>query len=685
MWLSNLFTKTKNHECDDSNKEDIVNEESINISSNQEDKPFINDLKEKVERVKEIYAKLQTLKDKQDLNLNNNYIDKAQEKNDQSTSTNEDEKNLEINNCRLEDVLRIIPIIETNLQTLTEKVSCLSGLLDEKQINAKTLIDQNIISNSSTINSAPSSVNKLNCIANKTTLLNKDTLPEIDSKENMKTHKKKSSIMIKKKETNQKVKVKINSTEIIDKNDETDQIKHEEKGINNSKLVDQLTNLDCQLESFFKSIQSALSQYKIDQVKEKSEIMDNLSRLENKININYSKMDKLMSNVDHLSKTNDHVKHVFMHNQSSIEIENRHELKKSKDDINVCIDNLIKPNPNVKQTQPSITADNPNTSRQIGGKCTINRCVCQLIDHTNAANTQIINSHNDNNQSKYGDIILCEFLKTQPTLERIKQNEYQPKVVQMNQLTNQINEQKNNHLTVCSNKSCHITNICDGNQIDDQKTSHLSVCSKNSNHLTDSCFENKIDEKKTSHLSLCSIESNHFLNSCVLNQFDDQKTSHSSLCSIESNHFLNSCVENKINNQKTNNLSVCSKNHLKNNDVTKPDEEQKINRSNLCPKPSVHQFLKTGVEFDTNSNRPISKKSVCKKNNICDFLSSQPIPEWIRLNENLIASDDLCCQYAAQSSTTNNSLNIMKFYNFERIIKDNHDCNDDIVYEITRK
>lgn len=528
----------------------------------------------------------------------------------------------------------------------------------------------------------------MNCIANKTIPLNKDILPEIDSKENLKTHKKKSSVMIKKKETHQKVKVKTNSTEIIntnDEKDEKDQIKNEEKRINNIKLVDQLTNLDYQLESFFKSIQSALSQYKIDQVKEKSEIMDNLSRLENKININYSKMDKLMSNVEHLSKTNDPVSHVFIHNQPSIEIENRHELKKSKDDIKVCIDNLIKPNPNVKQTQPSITADNLNTSTQIDGKCTINRCVCQLIDHTNAANTQIINSHNGNNQSQYGDIILCEFLKTQPTLERIKQNEYQAKVVQINQLTNQNNEKKNNHLSVCSNKSCHISNMCDGNKIDDQKTSHLPICSKNPNHITDSCFENKIDHQKTSHLSLCSTESNHFLNSCVLNQFDDQKTSHSSLCSIESNHFLNSCVENKINNQKTSNLSVCSKNHLKNNDVTKPDEEQKINRSNLCPKPSVHQFLKIGVEFDTKPNQPISKKSVCKKNNICDFLSSQPIPEWIRLNENLVASDDICCHDAVQSLTTNNNLNIMKFYNIERIIKDNHDSNDDIVYEITRK
>lgn len=520
---------------------------------------------------------------------------------------------------------------------------------------------------------------------NKTIPSNKDTLPEIDSKENMKTHKKKSSVMIKKKETHQKVKVKTNSTEIINKNNEKNQITHEEKRINNIKLVDQLTNLDCQLESFFKSIQSALSQYKIEQVKEKSEIMDNLSRLENKININYTKMDKLMSNVDHLGKINDPVKHDFMHNQPSIEIENRHELKRSKDDIKVCIDNLIKPNPNVKQTQPSITADNPNTSTQIDGACTINRCVCQLIDHTNVANTQIINSHDGNNQSKYGDIILCEFLKTQPTSERIKQNDYQSKVVQINQLTNQINEKKNNHLSVCSNKPCHISNICDGNQIDDQKISHLSIRSKNPNHFTDSCFENKINDQKTSHLSLCSTESNHFLNSCVLNQFDDQKTSHLSLCSIESNHILNSCVENKIINQKTSNLSVCSKNHLKNNDVTKQDEEQKINCSNVCPKPSVHQFLKIGVKLDTKSNQPITKKSVCKKNNICDFLSSQPIPEWIRLNENLVESDHVCCQDASQSSTTNCSLNIMKFYNIERIIKDNHNSNDDIVYEITRK
>lgn len=126
MWLSNLFTKTNNNECNDSINEDIANEESINVSSNQEEEPVINDLKERVERVKMIYAKLQILQNKQDLDLNNNCTNTVDEKHDQCTSTNENEKNLEINNCKIDDVLKIIPVIESNLQILTEKVnSCI--------------------------------------------------------------------------------------------------------------------------------------------------------------------------------------------------------------------------------------------------------------------------------------------------------------------------------------------------------------------------------------------------------------------------------------------------------------------------------------------------------------------------------------------------------------------------------
>ncbi|XP_025192823.1 LOW QUALITY PROTEIN: myb-like protein D [Melanaphis sacchari] len=593
MWLSNFFTKTKSNECEDSIDKDIVDEESINNPSNHEEEPVINDLKKRVERVKIIYAKLQTLQNKQDLNLNN-CINTVQEKNVQYTSMNENENNLEINNCKIEDVLSIIPIIETNLQTLTEKVSCLSGLIDAKQLNSKIETDQNIITNNSDINNVSNSVNKSNSIEDRMTLSISDTLLGIDSKENIKTLENKQSVKIKEKETDQ-------NKQITDKENVSEY---------SVKSVDQLANLDSQLESFFKNIQSALTQYKIDQIQEKLEIMDNLSRLENKININYTKMDKLMSNVENFSKINDPIKQVFMKNQSSSEeIEKKYLLQKSKDDIKVCVDNFIKPNPNnLKQMQSIITSDNSITNTDINSTCKMNRCVCQLIDNINAASTQITNSHDDKNQIKCDGIILSEFLKTKLNFERIEEDNFQSKILQLNQLTNQIDDKKNSYLSECSKKSNRLSNSCDVNQINDQTTSHLSLCLKTSNLI-------------------------------------------------------------------------------KNNGVTKKDEEQNIKRLTVCHKQSIHNFFKIGIEDDTKSNQPITKESVGEECNICDFLSSQPIPNWIRLNENVVASDSLCENDDNKLSTTNCNLNVMKCYNIERIIKDNHDKNNrnNIVYEIKRK
>jgi len=104
MWLRNIFFKTKNKEGEDIVQHSI-NEESV--SSNNEEKPTITaDLQKGVEHVNIIPTNFQ---DKQDLNLNNN-----------TTNT---KTNSEINNCKIEDVLKIIPVIEKNIQTLTEKVN----------------------------------------------------------------------------------------------------------------------------------------------------------------------------------------------------------------------------------------------------------------------------------------------------------------------------------------------------------------------------------------------------------------------------------------------------------------------------------------------------------------------------------------------------------------------------------
>lgn len=482
-------------------------------------------------------------------------------------------------------------------------MSCLSSLLDTKQLNTKLASEQNIISNNSNINSASNSVNKLNGMVNKTTPTNNDTSLELVSEENNKMHKNKRSV-IKNKYSYQKINIRTNSTEIINNDDQKDQVKNEENVPRYSVMsIDQLTNSDGQLESFFTKIQSTLTQYKVNQVKEKSEIMFNLSRLEDKINMNYTKIDKLMSNIEQLSKINDPANHVIFKNQSNLEIENKHELQKSTDDIKFCTDNLLKPNPiEIIKTQQSVTTDTPITQTNINGACTWNRCVCKLIDNTNTASTQIINSQDAKNQIKYGDIFLCEFLNAKLTSDNIKTDGH-CQIAEVNNFSNQIGAHKNSHFSICPKQSNLFSNNYDGNQEDNQKSSQLSVCSKESNYPK--------------------------------------------------------------------------------NDGRQP-EKPKINHLTIFPKQSVHHFFNNGVENHTTSNQLNVSKSVREKINICDFLSSQPIPEWIRLNENLIKSDNLCCKEAAKLSPSNSTLNVSKSYNIERIINESHE-KINIVYEITQK
>ncbi|KAL4126848.1 hypothetical protein QTP88_011056 [Uroleucon formosanum] len=108
MWLNSFFSKTKKNEFEDiiqhSNNEDIVNkdkvieekvnEESVKIlSKNEEELKIKTDLQERVEHVKIVHKNLQAIQNKQDLNLN---MDITNAK-----------KNEEINNCKIETVLRI--------------------------------------------------------------------------------------------------------------------------------------------------------------------------------------------------------------------------------------------------------------------------------------------------------------------------------------------------------------------------------------------------------------------------------------------------------------------------------------------------------------------------------------------------------------------------------------------------
>ncbi|XP_003248222.1 kinesin-like protein KIP1 [Acyrthosiphon pisum] len=646
MWLNSFFSKPKDNVCEatvqnctnedkvdedkvdedkvdedkadeDNVNKDKVTEEKVNevkiceesvkiLSKNEEERIIKTDLQERVEEVKIVHENIQAIQNKQDLNC--------------STDTTNTKKNEEINNCKIEAVLRIIPVIEKNLQTLTKKVSCLSGLINMKQLNAKIETDQNIILNNSNINS-PNSFNKLNIVDNTTTLKKKDiTLGKI-SKKNKKTTKNKLSVTKKKKTPENPEKAETNLTKTITENNQV--TNPENLAVNNTKSIDQLTNyLDGRLECFFTKIQSALSQFKIDKINENCEIMVHLSGLDNKMNTNEMNIDKLMSNVEQLSKKNECE---IIKKQSSIKTENQQDLQKSIDDIKMCIDYLIQPDG--QQTQQC--TDTPNTNKNIKNKCTSDRCVCQLVNNANAANIKIINSKDGHNQLKYGDIILCEFLKAKLTMEMFKRSDQQNKVPE--------------------------------NQ-----------------------FSNKDDNKKISHLSVCSKKLDNISNNCVENQIDDNTACNLSVCSIKTNHISNNSVENQIIDNKMSNITACSKksNQLKNNCVQKQNEEQIMNQvmSQLCPKQSIHHFSKSCVENEFKLNQPTSKKSVCEKNQICEFLASQPIPEWIRRSQNIVASDNPC-----KNSPTNCHLNSSKLYSIERIDRRDKNNTDCAVYEITQK
>ncbi|XP_027836476.2 myb-like protein D [Aphis gossypii] len=555
MWLSNLFFKTKNNDSEDTTQgstgqninENMINEETVEIVLNNDDEPIIiNDLEKRVEDVKKIHE------NKQDLNFNCITDIKTHE---------------EINNCKIAEVLRIVPIIEKNLQTLTDKVSCLSGLLDTKQLNTKIVTDQNTIPNNTNINITSKSVNEME---NTTPKKEKTTLGKI-SKKSKKLPNNKEKVSSKKNKTNKKDKPETNNSTIKDQND---QVTNSQNLPERVKSDNQLTSLDGRLECFFTKMQSALAQFKIDQVNEKSEIMVHLSGLENKMNRNETNIDKLMCKVEQLSKKNEHV--IMESKSNNLEKENKQELQKSIDDIKLCIDYLIQPD--TPRTQQCITTDTPNINTNTNSSCNSNRCVCKLIHNTNDDNLQVINSHHNNNQVKYGDIILCEFLRAKLTFEMIKRSEHQ-QIVQMNQ------------------------------------------------------FSIPIDGKKNSNLSICFEKTNHLKNDCVQEQ----------------------------------------------------NVEQKISQlTNLCPKPSVHHFFKNEFLNDTNLNQPISKISPCEKNKICDFLSSQPTPEWIKRSQNLVVSDNPCGKCAKFPQTNCNS---NKLYNIERIEKENCDNNNTNgrVYEITQK
>jgi len=128
MWLFN-FRKNKyddkiiQRKIQDINVNDelIVKSPSIEDELNRVDK--VEKLREQVQCVKMIHAKLEALK--KERIINPQYLTAVHERknNEEYVTSNENEKVDQINNIKIENILRVILNLENNLQTLCEKVN----------------------------------------------------------------------------------------------------------------------------------------------------------------------------------------------------------------------------------------------------------------------------------------------------------------------------------------------------------------------------------------------------------------------------------------------------------------------------------------------------------------------------------------------------------------------------------
>lgn len=101
---------------------------SSNTSTNKVETKNVNTieaLKERIDYAYEIYSKLETLKIKSQNNNTNTLDVERVENNDEKLGFAYDElkQSFETNNKRIDDVLKLIPILESQLQALCQKVN----------------------------------------------------------------------------------------------------------------------------------------------------------------------------------------------------------------------------------------------------------------------------------------------------------------------------------------------------------------------------------------------------------------------------------------------------------------------------------------------------------------------------------------------------------------------------------
>lgn len=135
---------------------------------------------------------------------------------------------------------------------------------------------------------------------------------------------------------------------------------------------------------FFDNLESVLKNFKSAQENEKSEILINLAKLENKINLSECKIETLKSNLEKIFS-------IIPDVDSNIEIKNIECIEKyhNVEDIGFM--------------------DKQNL-------CELNNCVCKLIGNKNSS-IKISNSKSKRKNLNSDNITLCEFLKLQPDFE----------------------------------------------------------------------------------------------------------------------------------------------------------------------------------------------------------------------------------------------------------------------------
>lgn len=242
---------------------------------------------------------------------------------------------------------------------------------------------------------------------------------------NNKTKKKSSSNLNIKKEPIEKVKLETNSNKYIDASIKEKTV----SGCNSDPIIDNKNSCEL-IFYFFANLESILKNFKSAQESEKAEILINLTKLENKINLNECKIETLTFNMEKIFS-------IFSDVDTHIEMENNECFKKH----------------HTNNIEDIYFMDKQN-------RCDLDNCVCKLIGNKTTSNK--ISISNKNSKRIINDnITLCELLKLKPDLKDTSywKNPFEIEIIPDNEIkiSKQVHEEKiSTNLPICIKKPKNI-------------------------------------------------------------------------------------------------------------------------------------------------------------------------------------------------------------------------------------